>query len=154
VANSTLYARLRPYLNKVCAPAFDGIASGEFIVFPPVDHLAPGFLKHLLNQPAFVAFTATLDSGDRPRVGWDDIREFVCALPPLAEQKRIVAVIDEQFSRLEAGGAAIERVRPNLKRMQEASLSALLVDSDGRSWPTVRVDSVLRAGRYGTSIKC
>lgn len=120
-AHSTLYARLRPYLNKVCSPAFDGIGSGEFIVFLPTPHLAPGFLKYLLNQPKFVEFTATLDTGDRPRVKWDGIRQFQSDLPPLAEQVRIVDAIEEEFSRLDAGMAALERVRQNLQRMRAAA---------------------------------
>ena len=45
-------------------------------------------------------------------------------LPPLAEQERIVAAIEEQFSRLDAGVAALERVRQNLKRMRAAVLQA------------------------------
>src|SRR5690348_13565558 len=56
VPGSTLYARLRPYLNKVCTVDFEGIGSGEFMIFPPSPYLARGFLKFLLNQPAFVDF--------------------------------------------------------------------------------------------------
>ena len=33
-AGDVLYGRLRPYLNKVAQPNFDGLASAEFIVFP------------------------------------------------------------------------------------------------------------------------
>src|SRR5687768_7387918 len=33
-AGDVLYGRLRPYLNKVALPNFDGLASAEFIVFP------------------------------------------------------------------------------------------------------------------------
>jgi type I restriction enzyme S subunit len=31
LAEDVLYGRLRPYLNKVLAPAFEGLASAEFI---------------------------------------------------------------------------------------------------------------------------
>lgn len=46
------------------------------------------------------------------------------ALPPSAEQERIIAAIEEQFSRLDAGVQALERVRQNLKRMRNAVLHA------------------------------
>lgn len=46
------------------------------------------------------------------------------ALAPTSEQQRIVAAIEEQFSRLDAGVAALERVRQNLKRMRAAVLQA------------------------------
>jgi type I restriction enzyme S subunit len=122
---STLYSRLRPYLNKVATADFDGIGSGELIIFPPEKHLAPGFLRYLLNQPAFVEFTATLDTGDRPRVNWDGIRQFPCGLPPRAEQERIVAAIEEELSRLDAGVATLERTGVNLKRMRAAAYRLL-----------------------------
>lgn len=152
-AGATLFARLRPYLNKVCTPSFRGIGSSEFIIFPPCTHLAPGFLKYLLNQPAFVEFTATLDTGDRPRVNWSGIRNFPCALPPFAEQQRIVAIIEEQFSRLDGGVVVLERVRQNLRRMTasvlEAAVSGRLTDAfpgspldDPSEWDVVTVGEV------------
>jgi len=45
-------------------------------------------------------------------------------LSPGREQERIVAAIEEQLSRLDAGVAALERVRQNLKRMRVAVLRA------------------------------
>jgi type I restriction enzyme S subunit len=48
------------------------------------------------------------------------------ALPPLAEQRRIVAAIEEQFSRLDAGLMTLGRIRQNLKRMRTAVLQELL----------------------------
>jgi Type I restriction modification DNA specificity domain len=45
------------------------------------------------------------------------------AVAPAAEQERIVAAIEEQFSRLDAGVAALERVRQNLKRMRASILA-------------------------------
>lgn len=43
---------------------------------------------------------------------------------PVAEQQRIVAAIDEAFSKLDAGEAALRTVRQLLKRMREAVLAA------------------------------
>jgi type I restriction enzyme, S subunit len=52
------------------------------------------------------------------------LKAWPIRLPPLAEQERIVAAIEEQFSRLDAGVTALERVRQNLKRMRAAVLHA------------------------------
>lgn len=52
------------------------------------------------------------------------ITETVLDLAPRPEQERIVSAIEEQFSRLDAGVAALERVRQNLKRMRAAVLQA------------------------------
>ncbi|MDP1819286.1 MAG: hypothetical protein Q8K58_05255 [Acidimicrobiales bacterium] len=45
-------------------------------------------------------------------------------VPPLAEQERIVAAIEEAFSKLDAGEAGLRTVRQLLKRMRDAVLAA------------------------------
>jgi type I restriction enzyme S subunit len=54
-------------------------------------------------------------------------------LPPLPEQRRIVAEIEKQFTRLEAGVAALRRVQANLKRYRAAVLKAAC---EGKLVPT------------------
>ena len=54
-------------------------------------------------------------------------------VPPLPEQRRIVAEIDKQFTRLEVGVAALRRVQANLKRYRAAVLKAAC---EGRLVPT------------------
>ena len=54
-------------------------------------------------------------------------------LPPLPEQRRIVAEIGKQFTRLEVGVAALRRVQANLKRYRAAVLKAAC---EGRLVPT------------------
>jgi type I restriction enzyme S subunit len=53
--------------------------------------------------------------------------------PPTDEQRRIVAEIEKQFTRLEAGVAALRRVQANLKRYRAAVLKAAC---EGRLVPT------------------
>ena len=52
------------------------------------------------------------------------IKAVPLRIAPTAEQERIVAAIEEQFSRLDSGLAAMERVRKNLKRMRAALIHA------------------------------
>ena len=52
------------------------------------------------------------------------LKAWPIPLAPFAEQERIVAAIEEQFSRLDAGVAALERIRKNLKRMRASVLEA------------------------------
>ena len=55
-----LYGRLRPYLNKVYMAGFEGLASGEFIVFQEHPHLDNAYLKYFLNQAEFVHYATRL----------------------------------------------------------------------------------------------
>lgn len=57
-------------------------------------------------------------------LGADRFAQIPFPLPPAAEQSRIKAKVDELFSDLDAGVAALERVRANLKRYRAAVLKA------------------------------
>jgi len=78
-------------------------------------------------------------------------------LPPLPEQRRIVAEIEKQFTRLDAGMAALKRVQANLKRYRASVLKAAcegrLVPQDPNDEPAdcllARILSERRA-KWGT----
>jgi type I restriction enzyme S subunit len=57
-------------------------------------------------------------------------------LPPTNEQRRIVAKIEELFSDLDAGVAALERVKANLKRYRAAVLKAAVEGKLTAQWRT------------------
>ncbi len=106
--DSVLYGRMRPYLNKVCLAPFDGIGSPELIVLPPSLGIRPRFLLYRISHTDFVSFAMKHIEGDRPRVKWNQLADFPIDLPPVAEQDRIVAAIEEQFSILDSLFAAID----------------------------------------------
>ena len=54
-----LYGRLRPYLNKVYQPDFNGMCSSEFIVMPETSAVCGNFLKYRMNSVDFVKFSGT-----------------------------------------------------------------------------------------------
>lgn len=55
-------------------------------------------------------------------------------LPPLAEQKRIVAKIEELFSRLDVGVAALKQTQRQLKRYRQAVLKAAVEGRLTEAW--------------------
>ena len=85
------------------------LAIGEMI---KSEHLHGSTMKHI-NRGPFLAHRVPL--------------------APLAEQRRIVEEIEKQFTRLEAGVAALRRVQANLKRYRAAVLKAAC---EGRLVPT------------------
>ena len=121
-AGDVLYGRLRPYLNKVAQPNFNGLASAEFIVFPNTPLISSNFLKHRLNAADFVSFASHLNEGDRPRVSFDQISEFAILIPPPSEQCRIVAKIEELFSELDKGVESLKTARAKLNVYRQAVL--------------------------------
>ena len=69
----------------------------------------------------------------QPNVNGTVLGEVQFPGPPLPEQRRIVAEIEKQFTRLDAGVAALQRVQANLKRYRAAVLKAAC---KGRLVPT------------------
>ncbi len=119
-----LYGRLRPYLNKVFRPSFEGLCSAEFIVLPETERIDGKYLQYFLNSSAFVRFAAGLNAGDRPRVDFNHIAPYKIPLPSLQRQREIVAEIEKQFSRLGVAVANLQRVKANLKRYKASVLKA------------------------------
>jgi type I restriction enzyme S subunit len=138
-----LYGRLRPYLNKVFRPTFEGLCSAEFIVFPENDRIDGRYLQYFLNSGTFVRFATHLNAGDRPRVDFDQIAPYKIPVPSLARQHEIVAELEKQFSRLDEAVANLQRVKANLKRYKASVLKAAV---EGRLVET-EATLALREGR-------
>ena len=68
------------------------------------------------------------------RVNRNKLSQFNLYVPPHNEQKRIVAKIEELFSKLDAGIAALERVQANLKRYRAAVLKAAVEGKLTEEW--------------------
>ena len=127
--SDVLYGRLRPYLNKVCQPDFDGLCSGEFVVMPENQAVSGAFLKHRLNAQDFVEFASHLNAGDRPRVDFSQLRPFALTLPPKKEQTRIADMLAKLFDQLDAGIDTLQRCQEKLARYR-ASVRKAAVEGD------------------------
>ena len=136
--SDVIYGRLRPYLNKVAIPGFDGLASAEFIVFPPAAAMVPSFLAYHLNARDFVSFSSHLNEGDRPRVSFDQLGVFPVDIPPLVEQRAIVAKIEALFSELDKGVEQLETVKGQLKRYRQSVLKAAFEGKLTAEWRAER----------------
>lgn len=101
-----LYGKLRPYLNKVIVADSPGYCTTEIIPIRAFGFIDPVYLCHALKRPEFIAYANSKSYGmNLPRLGTEDARSAPFPLPPLAEQKRIVAKVDELMAlcdRLEA----------------------------------------------------
>ncbi|MFZ1377170.1 MAG: restriction endonuclease subunit S [Geothrix sp.] len=71
--------------------------------------------------------------GAQSNISQGIIRDTIIPVPPLDEQRQVVAEIEKQFTRLEVGVAALRRVQANLKRYRAAVLKAAC---EGRLVPT------------------
>jgi type I restriction enzyme S subunit len=131
-----LVSMTRPNLNAVAMLTqrlTDAIGSTGFHILRS-KRVKPSFLYYLVQSDSFVQAMCDLVLGVLyPAVRPRDIDSFEFGLPPVSEQKRIVAEIEALLTDLDAGVAALTRVQANLKRYRASVLKAAC---DGRLVPT------------------
>ena len=111
-ARHVLYAKLRPYLNKVATPDFAGRCSTELVPLLPRPGVDRDFLACLLRRKETVAFVMSSVTGSRmPRTDMKALMSMPVPLPPLDEQRRIVDILN-RAARIETlRTRAAERLR-------------------------------------------
>jgi type I restriction enzyme S subunit len=124
-AGDILYGKLRPYLNKVCRPDFDGMCSTDILVLQPTMALDPGFLFQILSSTHMVAHAVANSSGiNLPRTSFTALGEFQLGLPPLPEQRRIVAKLEALRARSRKAREALEAIPSLLEQFRRSVLVA------------------------------
>jgi type I restriction enzyme, S subunit len=83
------------------------------------------WLACFVNAHPFRSAISGLQAGStRKRISRGNLATIPLPVPPLPEQRRIVAEIEKQFTRLDAGVAALRRVQANVKHYRAAVLKA------------------------------
>ena len=97
-----LYSKLRPYLLKILVASDGGICTPEIVPFTVYGGISAGYIVNFLKSPYVDGIVNGETYGMKmPRVGTDTIISLLTPLPPLAEQKRIVAKIEELLPYIE-----------------------------------------------------
>lgn len=92
------------------------------------------FVLYYLNSPIFSRFLKEIITATaQPAFNVSKFRQLPLPIVDANEQRQIVAEIEKQFTRLDAGVAALRRVQANLKRYRAAVLKAAC---EGRLVPT------------------
>jgi len=118
--------------------------NGELPVCVHQNHVFRARLKNSEDQPKFISFYGNsegqryfMEQGKQTTnlasINLTKLGALPIPLPPPDDQRRIVAEIEKQFTRLDAGVAALRRAQANLKRYRAAVLKAAC---EGRLVPT------------------
>jgi type I restriction enzyme S subunit len=89
------------------------------------------FLFYFMCQ---VDLGASTRGGAVPSLRRGDVADLEIPLPPLPEQRRIVARIEELFSRLDAGVAALRQAKAQLQRYRQSVLAAAVTGQLTQAW--------------------
>lgn len=119
-----LYGKLRPYLNKVALPDFEGKCSTEIIPLLPSNRVDRSYLSYFLRSKKTVDMISARTAGARmPRAEMDFVLSLSIPLPALDEQRRIVDIL----SRAES----IVRLRREAQQKAAELVPAIFLDMFG-----------------------
>ena len=110
-----LYGKLRPYLNKVLIADEDGVCTTEIVPISVVTAKLPllaEYLQSYLMSPFFLDYANKISYGVKmPRLGTKDAKAALIPVPPVEEQARIVAKLEEAFSEIDRAEKAYEELQ-------------------------------------------
>lgn len=110
-----LYGKLRPYLNKVALPRFDGICSTDIIPIQPIlSETNKIFISYILKNECFVSFAHERSSGaNLPRISPKEVQSFLTIKPPFSLQNRFAEIVN------------IVKSIPDAKKKYSANLASI-----------------------------
>ncbi|REL39139.1 restriction endonuclease subunit S [Rhodohalobacter sp. SW132] len=102
--NHLLYGRLRPYLNKILIPSFEGHCSTEIFPVKTSNRILNTYIFYWFLKPSTVQNINNTSTGARmPRANMDDVLQFEIPVPDIVVQKKIV----NELVKIKEGSAAL-----------------------------------------------
>jgi type I restriction enzyme S subunit len=125
--NTIIYSTVRPYLLNIAVidTEFEpeAIASTAFAIIHPYCEMPSRYFLYYLRSPVFIQYVESVQTGIAyPAINDGQFYSGLLALPPLAEQHRIVAKVDELMALCDQ----LEQQHSNAQKAHETLVSQLL----------------------------
>ena len=141
--NKDEIAKALAYLGK------DEIAAGGDLAIWSMHGCDPKFLAYMMYAPKLIEAKARASNGDIiVHASVKKMQEIDIPLPPLSEQKRIVAKIDAAFEKIDKLKANAEKNLANAKDLFQSALDEAMRPKDG--WVEKRLGEVAEIQRGGS----
>lgn len=121
------FNKMRMWQGAVGVAPQDGLVSPDYTVACPTGDIESEYADMLFRTPMFSAECARHSHGivwDRLRLYWEGFRDIRIPLPPLDEQRAIVAHVSAETARLDALRFATERSIALLKERRSALIAS------------------------------
>lgn len=124
---TVIYSTVRPYLLNIAIVDRDfdpePIASTAFAIIHPFEGIEAGFVSRYLRSAPFVSYVESCQTGIAyPAINDRQFFSAWCPLPPVREQRRIVAKVDELMALCDA----LERESADAMAAHQALVEMLL----------------------------
>ena len=120
-----------------------GFGSSEYFVFRPDPTVSKEWLYYFLSRETFRVEGAARMSGavGHKRVSKEFIEDYPIPVPPLAEQQRIVGLLDEAFEGLATAQANAEKNLQNARALFESHLQSVFTQR-GPGWVEKKLEEI------------
>lgn len=128
------FNKMRMWQGAVgCVPC-DGLVSPDYVVAAPTEKIYSPYFGILFKTPMFSDESACRSHGivwDRLRLYWDEFKDISVPVPPLAEQKKIVEIVDKQIALLNELKEIAEKTISLLQERRTALISEAVTGKMG-----------------------
>lgn len=147
-----LYGKLRPYLNKIALPDFEGKCSTEIIPLLPNPELDRRYLAYFLRSALTVSQISEKTAGSRmPRADMGLVLGLELPLPSIDQQRRVVDLL--------SCADGIVRLRSEAEQKTIQLIPALFLEmcgdpaSNPKKWPIRKVADFVSRFEGGKNIQ-
>jgi type I restriction enzyme S subunit len=147
-----LFAKITPCMENgkhaIAQALLDGFGFGttEFHVVRPGPEITPEWIHYFLRQPSILEAATAHFTGavGQRRVPDDFLIVLPIPLPPISDQKRLAAILQEQIDAVERARAAAEAQLEAAKTLPAAYLRAVFKSPEAQRWARRRLGEILR----------
>lgn len=145
-ASSIVYSKIRPNLNKICAPDFEGICSADCYSIQPNKGMDKIYLLNLMLSHEFYkrAVACSMRTG-MPKINQDDLNVIpLIVSDDIKEQQKIAAILTTQDKIIELKEKLLAEKQHQKKYLMQQLLTGKkrLPGFDGK-WKKVKLSAVL-----------
>jgi type I restriction enzyme S subunit len=130
-AGDVIFATVRPTLRRIAVVPdhLDGeVCSTGYFVFRTKPEVYNRYMFYFLQTDKFMGEMEKLQSGaSYPAVNETQVKSQLISFPPLPEQKRIVAILDQVFAKIEQARAKAEKNLKNARELFESYLQQVFI---------------------------
>jgi type I restriction enzyme, S subunit len=142
-ANDIIFATIRPTLQRIAIvpeQLDNQVCSTGYFVLQPKPELDYRFLFYFLFTEKFMGEMEILQKGaSYPAVTDAEVRAQIISFPPLAEQHRIVGLLDEAFEGIATAKANAAKNLQNARALFESHLQSVF-SQRGEGWVEKRIE--------------
>ncbi|MDA8848161.1 restriction endonuclease subunit S [bacterium] len=126
------------------------ITGNAMVVRPHREVMDKPFLAYMLMS---VDFSSVITGTAQPQITRTNLAPLLVKIPPLAEQRRIVAAIEEHFSHLDTAETAFLAVETRLDHLVQACIDDALSARTDRTIEDLTEERGITDGPFGSNLK-